>query len=143
MADIVKLGKFIRRIRKQRNLTLQKVGASLGKSAGYVCDIEKGRRGKYINPLLLIKFAEILDVPLTTMLTNAGMEVDENSVKYRALLKMTRNKRRSQRIVEAFAACYSHLEALKAEASGVPALERLAENLTISMRELDTAISLA
>jgi transcriptional regulator with XRE-family HTH domain len=141
--DVVNFGKFLRRIRKERNLKLKHIAAALNKSPAYVCDLEKGRRGHYINPLLLVKLADVLNVPITTMFNQANIEVDENSLKYRAYLKMTRNKQRSARILKAFETSYSLIETLKSEAKDNPPLANLANSLMVSLRELDTAISLA
>lgn len=113
----------------------------MNKSAAYVCDIEKGRRGQHINPLLLVKLSEILDVPLSTLLRQANIEIDENSQKYRALLRMTRNKRRSARIVTALETCYSHAKALISETKTDVLAQATAKSLMDSLRELDSAIS--
>lgn len=139
--DVKSFGKFVRRVRRERGMKLRELGAGIGKSAAYICDIEKGRRGQYINPLLLTKLAEVLNVPLSSMFKEANIEVDENSQKYRALLRMAKSKKRAGEIVQKLETCYTLLGDLRTESKGYPTLEQLAEKLMISVRELDTAIS--
>lgn len=139
--DVKSFGKFVRRVRRERGMKLRELGAGIGKSAAYICDIEKGRRGQYINPVLLTKLADVLNVPLSSMFKEANIEVDENSQRYRALLRMARSKKRAAGIADKFNTCYALIGDLKVESKGYPNVEQIAEKLMISVRELDAALS--
>ena len=63
------LGAFIRRLRKEKGLTLTEVADACGISAAYLCDVELGRRrpsGK-----VLYRLADALGVSHGTLLCKA------------------------------------------------------------------------
>lgn len=135
------LGRFIKRARKARNLKLRQVADAIGKSPQYICDIEKGRRGQNMHPLLAVKLAEFLNVPIAAILNRAGVIIDENEVKYKQILRLTRNNLQSTRILNTFSNAYDAIERLKTLTEvGSPA-KKLVQTLGDLVRELDSALS--
>lgn len=134
------LGKYIRTLRKERKLKLIDVGRACHRSAAFICDIEKGVRGKRPNPEMLIQLAEYFNVPITAMLEKGGLVVDQKSESYKLYLKVTRNKVKSMRIVNSFETINELIMELETAVVGYPAARGLTNSLMNSIRELESAI---
>jgi transcriptional regulator with XRE-family HTH domain len=134
------LGKYIRTLRKERRLKLVDVGRACNRSAAFICDIEKGVRGKRPNPEMLIQLAEYFNVPVTSMLEKGGLVVEEKSESYKLYLKVTRNKVKSMRIVNAFTVINELIMELETVVVEYPAARRVTNSLMNSIRELESAI---
>jgi transcriptional regulator with XRE-family HTH domain len=134
------LGKYIRVLRKERRLKLADVGRACNRSAAFICDIEKGVRGKRPNPEMLIQLAEYFNVPITAMLEKGGLVVDEKSENYKLYLKVTRNKVKSKRIVDGFSTINEVIMELETVVVSQPVARRLTNSLMNSIRELESVI---
>ncbi|MCP4712239.1 MAG: helix-turn-helix transcriptional regulator [Planctomycetes bacterium] len=66
----MKLGKKLKRFRKNKKYTLKKVGANIGKSISFLSDVERGR--VYPSFETLCKLARSYDVTLSCLLSGVG-----------------------------------------------------------------------
>lgn len=134
------LGKFIRALRKDRKLKLADVGRGVGRSAAYICDVEKGVRGIRPNPIFLVKLADYFEVPVTTMLEKGGIVIDEDNENYKMYLKITRSKTRSELMNQRFTVLFELLDELETATVNIAPLRRLVEKTINAGRELQSAI---
>ena len=108
-------GKYLRSVRISRNMNQTQVAQAVGKSTAYICDLEKGRRGipGKMNPLLLIKLADFLNVPVSEILARAGLIDKELEAKFGQYFRILRSKMRAQRVGECIKGCKEDIELLK------------------------------
>jgi|SRR5712672_1172067 len=138
------LGKFLKKARVARKLKLRHVGAAIGVSPAYICDLEYGRRGKNLNPIMAIRLADFLNVPSTTILQLAGIEQLPEAERVSDYLKLARNKGRASRIAESLdSARENALELVEMAANEQnPTMRRITENLMNSINDLDATLKI-
>ena len=136
-------GKYLHRVRKQRKYTLKQVGQAVGKSFAYIWDLENGKRGSNLNPLLAVQLAEFLKIPVQTMFELTGIENDLTSKKYLEVLRLTRNKGRAARIQHALDGVNATLDDILSGTEPGTLLESLCQKLKTFVAELDNAIRTA
>jgi len=134
------LGRYIRTLRHERKLKLSDVGRAVNRSAAFICDLEKGVRGKRPNPEMLVKMADYFQVPITTMLEKGGISIDENNDNYKIYLKVTRNKVKSELLRQRFEILFELLNELETATVSVPSTRRLVENTINVGREIHEAL---
>lgn len=134
------LGKYLRVLRKERKLRLADVGRACNRSAAFICDLEKGLRGKRPRPEMLIQLAEYFQVPVTAMLEKGGLIIDKENENYKLYMKVTRNKVKSERIRLTFGVIHELLSELEVATVAVPPLRKMVDSLMFSVRELDSVI---
>jgi len=137
------LGKLLRRVRKARKYTLKQVAQAVNKTPQYIWDIENGKRGSNLNPLLAVQLAEFLKIPITTLFPIAGIENDLTSKKYLEVLKLTRNKGRAARIQHALDGVVQTTEDILSGTESGTLLEAICQKLKSFVDELETAIRTA
>ena len=64
-------GVFIKKIRKQRKYSLRQVGAAIGCSAQYICDVEQGRRSPFRDDKL-VALAHYYNISIHQLLQASG-----------------------------------------------------------------------
>jgi transcriptional regulator with XRE-family HTH domain len=67
------LGRIVKRYRKARGLSAERLGAMAGLSNGYVTLLETGRRGKRPSRDNVIALAQALHAPVAELLRAAGL----------------------------------------------------------------------
>jgi transcriptional regulator with XRE-family HTH domain len=65
------LARYLRKVRKQKGLSLKKVEKAAGVSNAYLSQLERGRRNPP-HPDILKRLAKVYEVPVTEMLSAAG-----------------------------------------------------------------------
>ena len=75
------LGDVLRRLRVRQGRTLREVSASARVSLGYLSEVERGR--KEPSSELLNAICDALDVPLSSVLTDAGERMASEELAYR------------------------------------------------------------
>lgn len=75
-------GRSIRRLRKQKRLTLQALAAATGRSVGFLSQVERGLSDISVRDLRSI--AEVLDLPLSWFFINEGAPPEERDYVVRA-----------------------------------------------------------
>jgi transcriptional regulator with XRE-family HTH domain len=134
------LGKYIRSLRKERKLRLADVGRAVNRSAAFICDLEKGVRGKRPNPEMLIQLAEYFQVPATMMLQKGGLVTNPDNQNFQLYLKATRNKVKSALINERFSTLFELLMELESATLNTPPLRKLVDSTITTVRELQQAL---
>lgn len=66
------MGKLLRKTRLQRGLKLRDVAAAIGRNTSYVCDVEHGRRGHNMDPVLAMCWAEYLVIDPQVLFDHLG-----------------------------------------------------------------------
>lgn len=136
------LGKLIRKVRKKRKLKLKDVAQAINKSPAYICDLEHGRRGNNINPIIVSQLADYLHIPTSLMFKKAGLIDDEGVIEYNQYLKVTRSKRKARKIAASFEHITGLLHDLKRDTQNLaPMVHDEVKALETSVRELQTIIS--
>ena len=136
------LGKYIRKLRKSRNLPLRSVASFTGKSMAYISDIELGKRATdRANPELLVKLAQFFEVPITTLMEKGGYEVEAGSLQYKEMAKVLRNKTKALLIREKLETMRELMVELQTATVAVPSARGLAKSLMISLAELESVLS--
>jgi len=79
--DSNKLGKFLNRSRTKKELTLKKLGETIGFSDAYISMVEKGKRKKPSYEFLL-KISDVLEVDYFDLMVLAGY-FEENEARQR------------------------------------------------------------
>lgn len=144
MTEYNELGKLLSRARKAKNYRQRDVAKFVGKSVAYICDIEKGVRGtKGANHLMLIKWAEFLQLPITLVLTKAGHEFDENSERFKAFSRVTRNKIKTKRMIDSIDTIRELLRELERNTAGDAPLRKIVKSLAETVKELESSIMYA
>lgn len=67
------LGRLVKRYRKARNMSGERLSALIGKSNGYIAQLETGARGKRPDRDAVIGIAQQLGAPLSELLQAAGL----------------------------------------------------------------------
>ena len=143
MADNT-FGRYLKRVRVARHLKQKDVGAAIGKSTAYICDLEKGRRGVVgsINPLILIQLADYLNVPVSEILYRAGVIDKELEARYGQYYKILRSKIRAQRVGKCLESCKNDVERLIIVTNGTGGeVGELLNVLQSRILELDSALT--
>jgi transcriptional regulator with XRE-family HTH domain len=65
-------GRYVRERRQAKHLTLRACAAAIGVNPGHLSNIENGRATAPTSDETLLRWAEILDVPVGTLLARAG-----------------------------------------------------------------------
>jgi transcriptional regulator with XRE-family HTH domain len=113
-------GRYLRNIRKSRGRKLKDVALAVGKTTSYICDLELGRRGtSRIDPLMIFKMADYLNVPVNEFLVRAGIVDRETHNTYADYTKILRSKLRAQHVGALITAAKNDIKALKNAAEGV------------------------
>lgn len=63
--EVIKLREWLKKSRKDKGITMSDISEKLGISESYYCLIENGERQKRMDISLLIKLADILEIPIT------------------------------------------------------------------------------
>ena len=136
------VGVLLAKVRKKQNRKQKDVAAALNKTVAYICDIEKGRRGQRMDPLLLMRWADYLNLPITVVLTHAGIIDEEYEAKYGQFLKLLRSKTRAKRVGICIDGARKDLDALKIE-TGIlfPTVTDLVKSLELRIVELETTLT--
>ena len=74
--NLVKFGKRLRELRKQKNLTQEKLAEKLGFSPNFIGMIERGERNTTVENLFLI--AEALDISLSDFFNFSIAKIGNN-----------------------------------------------------------------
>jgi transcriptional regulator with XRE-family HTH domain len=77
MPDLEQLGYAIRKAREAKNMSQQELGRRLGLSAAAVSLLETGRT-KFPKVSRLVQIAEILEIPSTDLLAEAGFNLPDS-----------------------------------------------------------------
>jgi transcriptional regulator with XRE-family HTH domain len=71
--NIREMGTWLRRLRLDRGVRQQDVGAAIGRGIQYVCDVEQGRRGHRMDPVIALLWCDYLHADPQVMFTYLGM----------------------------------------------------------------------
>jgi transcriptional regulator with XRE-family HTH domain len=77
MSDPVSFGQYLKRLRKEQNITLHELGRRVGYTHSYISQIENGKKG-IPSPNLIRSFSIELKVPYFEMMLKAG-HIDDDS----------------------------------------------------------------
>ncbi len=67
-----RLGKYLRSLREELNLSMHQVARQTNLTAGYISKLEKGDIFSSIGVKALIAFSKVYEIPVTAILENAG-----------------------------------------------------------------------
>lgn len=67
------LGRAVKRYRTERNMSGERLSALIGKSNGYIAQLETGARGKRPGRDVVVSIAQHLNAPLAELLRAAGL----------------------------------------------------------------------
>lgn len=70
--EIIKLGKYLKQLRKEQGLSMRSVAKSCSIAPSYLAKIEAGDTFKTISIGTLIKFSKFYGIPVSSMLKEAG-----------------------------------------------------------------------
>ncbi len=68
-----KLGNYLRKVRLDRGHTLREVGDALGRGTSWVSDVEHGRRGSRMDPVIAALWADFLAIDAQPLLDSIGL----------------------------------------------------------------------
>lgn len=71
--NIREMGAWLRKLRTDRGVRQQDVGAAIGRGIQYVCDVEQGRRGHRMDPVIALLWCDYLHADPQVMFTYLGM----------------------------------------------------------------------
>lgn len=71
--SILKMGDWLRNARLQRRHTQKDVADAIGRGIQYVCDVEKGRRGHKMDPVIALLWCEYLALDPETLFGYLGL----------------------------------------------------------------------
>jgi transcriptional regulator with XRE-family HTH domain len=136
-------GSYLRSVRNKRGRTLKQVAIAMGKSTGYICDIELGRRGTArMDPMFIHRLADYLNFPANELLVRAGLVDRKLDAQYGDYYKIMRSKVRAMRVGELIAAAKSDIIALKSETNGVKnGMSEILFSLENHILELDSTLT--
>jgi len=136
-------GSYLRSVRIKRKRKLKEVALAIGKSPGYICDLELGRRGtSRIDPMLLHTLANFLNVPVNEFLVRAGHIDRKLDAQYGDFYKLMRSKVRAQRVGELISGVKSDINALKtAPNAGKNGMSEVLFSLENHILELESTLT--
>lgn len=134
------LGRYMKSLRKAQKRKLSDVGRAVKRSAAFICDMEKGVRGKRPNPEMLVLLAEYFNVPVSTMLEKGGITIDPNNENFKIYLKVTRSKVKSALMQTRFETLFELLDELETATVNITPVRHLVEKTINAGRELQAAI---
>lgn len=136
-------GEFIRKRRKERKKTLKNVAAAIGRSIGYVHDLESGaRRPPVRTPEKFVVLANYLGIPLDLLLEKAGVTIDvedKNSTQY---MKIIKNRAVATFFSSGMARLRGQLAEIEANA-GDANLRKMAKNALETMESIEANLKSA
>ena len=71
--SIGKVGAYLAQTRRERGHTLRDIADALGRSTQWVSDVEHGRRGSRMDPVLALLWAEYLNIDAQPVLDSIGL----------------------------------------------------------------------
>lgn len=71
--EIMKLGQYLKKLRLDLGFSLRKAASSANISAAHLCKIEQGGTFQSIGIEVLIKLSQIYQIPLASILEEAGL----------------------------------------------------------------------
>lgn len=80
--DQIALGKDVRDLRKSRNMTLSELALKMGRSVGFVSQVERGLSSPSIDDLRII--AQALDIPISWFFAHESTDETERGLVVRA-----------------------------------------------------------
>ena len=70
---LIAMGRWLRKVRLQRNHTIVDVAAAIGKDFRYVSEVELGKRGHQMDPLIALLWSEYLALDPETFFNHLGL----------------------------------------------------------------------
>lgn len=70
---MIRLGRMLQKVRKRRGHTLKDVAAAVGRGISWVSDVEHGRRGSRMDPVLAFLWADYLSIDPGQLLEATGL----------------------------------------------------------------------
>ncbi len=71
--SIARVGAYLANTRRERGHTQQEVADALGRSVQWVSDVEHGRRGSRMDPVLALLWSEFLNIDAQSVLDSIGL----------------------------------------------------------------------
>ena len=89
--EMVELGRYLRNLREDLDMSLRKAATLGGMSPAHLCKIEQGTSFKSIGIEVLLRLTVVYNIPLSSILEEAGL-IQENSSKLPEFPQYLRSK---------------------------------------------------
>lgn len=89
------LGDYIKRLRKERGLTIVAFAERTKLSKQYICDLEHNRRGRKLDGLTAAKIAAVLDVPTSDVVDKVRKVTSKEARNYADYHRILRSRVRA------------------------------------------------
>lgn len=101
-------GEYITKVRKERGLTQGYVAKALRVDRGYLCGIERGKRGPMQDWSALFRLSKVLEIPFEMLLLEGGIiEPDEHAEGASRALQSLQRETTTKTLVRELNICYT------------------------------------